>query len=399
MKRIYGDIVRHHLNNERQMIFLTGPRQVGKTTIAEKCSDRGNYLNWDNRDHSGIILSGPNRVAEYLGLTSMKEETPVIVFDEIHKYSRWKSFLKGFFDVYQNSCKIIVTGSGRLNIYKRGGDSLMGRYFIYNINPLSVSELIRPHFTNTLVSFPEKGSSEMYTSLLNFGGFPEPFLKGSDRFYNRWKKLRIEQLIHEDIRDVAKVQEVRQMDLLSEYIIAAAGSQISYSSLAKNIRVSVDSVIRWIGIFNSLYFTFTVRPYSKNVPKTLRKQPKIYLFDWALLKDPGPKRENLVAVHLKKAVDIWNDTGMGDFLLHYVRDKNQREVDFLVVKDSIPWFLVEVKSSETKQLSKSLVYFHELLQTKHAFQITFDAAFVEKDCFKENRPVIVPWTTLLSQLV
>ncbi len=154
--------------------------------------------------------------------------------------------------------------------------------------------------------------------------------------YNRWKKLRIEQLIHEDIRDVAKVQEVRQMDLLSEYIIAAAGSQISYSSLANNIRVSVD---------------------------------------------------------------MWNDTGMGDFLLHYVRDKNQREVDFLVVKDSIPWFLVEVKSSESKQLSKSLVYFHELLQTKHAFQITFNAAFVERDCFKENRPVIVPWTTLLSQLV
>ncbi len=122
--------------------------------------------------------------------------------------------------------------------------------------------------------------------------------------------------------------------------ISTAGGQINYSSLAKNIRVSVDSVIRWIGIFNSLFFTFIIRPYHKNIPKTLRKQQKIYLFDWALLKDPGAKKENLVAVHLKKAVDMWNDTGMGDFSLFYVMDKNQREVDFLIVKDSIPWFLV-----------------------------------------------------------
>ena len=399
MKRIYEDVVKYHLKHERQMAFLTGSRQVGKTTIAEVCSNRQNYLNWDNQEHSGVILGGPKRVAEYIKLSSLKERKPVVVFDEIHKYSRWKSFLKGFFDVYQNSCRIIVTGSGRLNVYKRGGDSLMGRYFIYNINPLSVSELIMSDFTDTLISYPKRGESEMYETLLNFGGFPEPFIKGSARFYNRWRKLRLEQLIYEDIRDVTKVQEVRQMDILAEYIIAAAGGQINYSSLAKNIRVSVDSVIRWIGIFNSLFFTFTIRPYHKNIPKTLRKQPKIYLYDWALLKDPGAKRENLVAVHLKKAVDMWNDTGMGDFSLFYVRDKNQREVDFLIVKDSIPWFLVEVKSSETKQLSKSLVYFHELLKTKHAFQITFNAEFVERDCFETTSPVIVPWTTFLSQLV
>lgn len=398
MKRIYEDIIKYHLGHERQMAFLTGSRQVGKTTIAEQCSDRQNYLNWDNWEHSEIILSGPKRVAEYMGLSLLKERVPVVVFDEIHKYSKWKSFLKGFFDVYQSYSKIIVTGSGRLNVYKRGGDSLMGRYFVYNINPLTISELINPDFSDQLISLPKRGDAEHYESLLNFGGFPEPFLKSSMRFYNRWKKLRLEQLIYEDIRDVTKVQEVRQMDVLSEYLIAAAGGQINYSALAKNIKVSVDSVIRWIEIFNSLYFTFVLRPYYKNVPKTLRKQPKVYLYDWAMLKDPGAKRENLVAVHLKKAVDIWNDTGMGDFSLFYIRDKNQREVDFLIVKDSIPWFMVEVKSSDSKQLSKNLVYFHELLKTKHAFQITFNTPFIEKNCFEESRPVIVPWTTLLSQL-
>lgn len=399
MKRLYDQLIKEHISTNRQMAFLTGPRQVGKTTLAEKLTSIKLHINWDNQAHRALVLKGPDIVAEKLGLSMIYKDLPVIVFDEIHKYNKWKTFLKGFFDTYQKKCRVIVTGSGRLNVYKRGGDSLMGRYFIYRMHPLSIAELVTTDLNENLIRMPKPTLTDQMDALLTFGGFPEPFLRGNKRFYNKWRKLRTEQLFYEDLRDFSMVQEIKQIEILAECLIASVGNQINYSSFAKTINASVDSIRRWISLLNSVYFSFDIRPWHTNVSKSIRKQPKIYMIDWSLITDTGAQKENMIAVHLKKAVDFWTDMGLGEFGLYYIRDKTQREVDFVIVRDSKPWFMVEVKSSGSKSISKHLRHFHKVLKTENAFQIVFNHDFVEKDCFEEKAPVIVPASTFLSQLV
>jgi len=174
---------------------------------------------------------------------------------------------------------------------------------------------------------------------------------------------------------------------------------MNYSSLAKNTQVSVDTARRWVSALESLYYCFTLRPWSVNVPKSLRKQPKVYLWDWSVIRDPGARRENLVAAHLLKAVHWWTDTGLGTYALFYLRDKAKREVDFLVTRDRRPWFMVEVKSSSATSISPSLHYFTETLGVSHAFQLTFDLEYQDVDCFSVRKPVIVSAESFLSQLV
>lgn len=102
--------------------------------------------------------------------------------------------------------------------------------------------------------------------------------------------------------------------------------------------MSVDLVRRWTAALEALYYCFTVRPWFRNVPKSLRRQPKVYLWDWSMAEGDGPRAENLVASHLLKAVQWWTDVGIGSFELFYLRDKAKREVDFLVARDEQPWF-------------------------------------------------------------
>jgi predicted AAA+ superfamily ATPase len=197
------------------------------------------------------------------------------------------------------------------------------------------------------------------------------------------------------------VHEVGQIQVLAELIASRVGSLISYSSLAEAVNVSVDTAKRWISLLEGLYYCFAVRPWFSNVPKSLRKQPKLYLWDWSLVGDKGARRENLVASHLLKSVHLWTDVGLGDFELRYLRDKVRREVDFVVVRDGKPWFLVEVKSSAAhgRGCSPALGYFRGRTGAEHAFQAAFDMDWIERDCFAEPGPIRVPITTLLSQLV
>ncbi len=195
---------------------------------------------------------------------------------------------------------------------------------------------------------------ERFDALLRFGGFPEPFLRQQQRFYNRWRRLRTQQLFKEDLRDLTRIQELGQVEVLAELVRDRAGCLTSYSSLANTLNASVDSVRRWLGTLGALYYCFPVRPWSKNVTRALRKEPKYYLSDWSLLADRGAKAENLVASALLKAVHLWTDHGFGDYGLYFVRDKEKREVDFVVVADGEPWFLVEVKASGAAPLSPHL---------------------------------------------
>jgi predicted AAA+ superfamily ATPase len=201
------------------------------------------------------------------------------------------------------------------------------------------------------------------------------------------------------LRDLTRIQELGQVEMLAELLRTQVGQLTSYSYLAKNVRVSVDTVRRWIATLESLYYCFTVKPWHRNIARALRKEPKYYLWDWSQVDDAGARAENLVASALLKAAHWWTETGQGEFGLHFIRDKQKREVDFVVTRNQQPWILVEVKSSEKAQLSDSLSYFQKQTRAEHAFQLAMEANFIERDCFEHHDPIIVPASTLLAQLV
>ncbi len=403
MKRFYERLIFEHLRDERQMFFLMGPRQVGKTTTSQEIG-RGRqhscYLNWDNVDHQVPIVAGPSGLAGALDLATLRDEKPLLILDEVHKYSGWKPLLKGFFDTYSDAADVLVTGSARLSVFNVGGESLMGRYFSYRMHPLSVAEVTRPDIGESPGERPPTSIDDStFEALLEYGGFPEPLARQNTRFANRWRRLRHQQLFREELRDLTRIQDVAKVQTLAQLVVQRVGQLTSYSSLAGHIGASVDSVKRWLSVLESLYFCFAVRPWFKNVARALRKEPKFFLWDWSLVPDAGARYENLVACALLKACHFWTDFGFGDFALHFLRDKQKREVDFLVARDGEPWLLIEAKSSAAKRLSPSLTHFADAVGAEVALQVVRDLPFVDRDCYGLARPMIVPARTFLSQLV
>ncbi len=394
--RVYSEIIREHLAQNRQMLFLSGPRQVGKTTVCRGFETV--YINWDDQDAQAAVLKGPAAIAQCAGLHKLQSEKPVLVFDELHRYSRWKIFLKGFFDVYGQDVKIIVTGSSRLDVFKRGGDSLMGRYFLYRMHPFTVAELVRPAISQTLHSPPTRLPDDEWSALWTFGGYPEPFVRRNPRFSTRWQNLRRTQLLREDVRELTRIQELDQLVALAAVLAERSGEQVVYASLARQVRVSENTVRGWIGALAALHYGFLVRPWRRGVSQAIRKEPKWFLRDWATIGDAGKRAETFVACHLLKAVEGWTDLGLGQFGLSYVRDKRKREVDFLVTRDNQPWFLVEVKHAETR-LTPPLAMMQEQTGAEHAFQVVIEEPYMEADCFRRHEPVVVPARTFLSQLL
>jgi predicted AAA+ superfamily ATPase len=398
-ERIYDRVLQEHLSRYRQMAFFSGPRQVGKTTTCRAHADA--YLNWDDLDDRELILAGPATLAENVGLDRLTVETPVVLFDELHKFPRWKQLLKGFFDSYADEVRIVVTGSSRLDVYRRGGDSLMGRYFLYRMHPFSLAEILHTDLpaADRIVRPPRSAAAPELEALWRYGGYPEPFLRRDPRFSRRWQRLRLEQLIAEDVRDLSQIQHLDQLQSLVRLLSRRSARQLVYSNLANAVRVSIDTVRRWTDALCSLHLGFLVRPWFKHVTRSLRKEQKWFLREWSGIDDAGDRAETFVACHLLKAVEGWTDLGLGTFELGYLRDKEKREVDFVVVRDGEPWFLAEVKQSDTS-VSKSLGYFQRQLGAPFAFQVVIDADYVEADCFARPRgPIVVPARTLLSQLL
>lgn len=394
--RFYASLLRDHFQRNRQMALVSGPRQVGKTTACRTLG--GTYLNWDNQDDRRIFLKGPRALAERLELDRLRSEPPFVVLDELHKDSKWKALLKGFFDTYGERARVLVTGSSRLDVFRRGGDSLMGRYLLYRMHPWSVAECVRVEIPQQEIRPPVAIPTEDWDALLTHGGFPEPFLRRDLRFTRRWRSLRMDQLAKGDLREVTRVQELGAMETLMHILAERSGQQLIYANLATELGVAVDTVKRWVDLLGRLHYGFLVRPWFTNVTKALRKEPKWFLRDWSGLMDEGARAETLVACHLLKAVEGWTDLGFGDFELRYLRDKQKREVDFLVVKDQKPWFLVEVKTSDTR-LSPSLAHFQSQTGAPHAFQTVLTLPFEAVDCFTTHRPAVVPAQALLSQLL
>lgn len=396
--RVYDSILRRHLADYRQMAFLSGPRQVGKTTLARSVATV--FFAWDDPEDRLLLLRGGSSLADAAGLSTVADALPVVAFDEIHRHARWKSLLKGFFDKNENRCRIVATGSARMDVYKRGGDSLMGRYFPYRVHPFSVAELLDTGLPGSgIVRAPAPVSAADWNALLAFGGFPEPFSLRTPAFLRRWQSLRFEQLLRHDLRDLSRTTEIDRIDTLARLLALRSGSLLSCASLAREIAVSEPTVKQWIVLLRSLYYGFTVPPWHRNIENSLRKTPKWYLRDWSAIADAGSRHETFVACHLLKAVEGWSDLGLGDFALFYLRDTQKREVDFLVTRDGSPWFLAEVKSSDSA-ISKSLAHFQRLTGAPHAFQVVVERPFVSVDLFANpSPPVVVPARTFLSQLL
>lgn len=401
MKRIYESLFVDHLRSNRQMLFVSGPRQVGKTTLAKLVLPEGRYFNYDRTSDALLFAKGPDGLAQTLAFDQPAAQATAVIFDEIHKYRQWKRFMKGFFDVYGERVKIVATGSARMDVYRRGGDSLMGRYFGYRVHPLTLGELASAEVDlEALLQSPKNLTAVDVERLLEYGGYPEPFLNGTRRFYTRWQNSRLDKIFAEDLRDLSRVQDLRGVRALSELLTARVTGEISYVSLARDLGVTADTVKSWIGLLESVYFCYEIRPYFKNVANSIRKTPKIYLWDWSILSDPGAKAENFVASHLLKSVDWWTDSGLGRFEIGYIRDKQQHEVDFVVVRDGMPFMLVECKMSAKEPMSGSLKAFAAKLKVPYAYQVALDAppSNIDPRDFR-NEPVKISFADLAKVLI
>lgn len=371
------------LSKEKKMAFISGPRQVGKTTLARfllKEREKTAYFNWDIENVRRSIVANP--VNFWRPVTTGGEgQMERIALDEIHKYPRWKRFLKGFFDANREEVEVVVTGSGRLDLYQRGGDSLFGRYHLYHLFPYSLGELtqkpsrgLSPESSRERIFSPQEENTvrQGFDALWRFSGFPEPLFKTDQRALIRWRNDHRQLIVREDLRDLTQIREIGLIESLIYLLPERIGSPLSVNALREDLNVSFMTVQNWLTALDRLYYLFPLRPFSGRLARTLRREEKIYFYDWSELREEGKRFENLVAVHLLKACAYWTDAGFGDFRLHYVRDKEKREVDFLITNENHPYWLIESKISE-KEADRSLLYFHERLKPAESFQLIKEA--------------------------
>lgn len=405
MKRNYETTFLNHLADFRQMVFVMGPRQSGKTTVAQQLINQNKfakYFSWDNTHDRDLILQGTDAIARESGIANtLIDEPPILCFDEIHKYAHWRDLLKGLYDSYPEKARIMAMGSANLDVFSRGGDSLMGRYFPFHFHPLSVAELTQESFptSDSNLMEPKKIDDNSFDALWKFGGYPDPLIKQSETFHRRWQKLRMQQLLHEDIRDLSRVQDIDRLQMLAQYMQHNAAHQITYTKLSKHLRVSDKTIREWLILLKSIYYCFDLKPYSQNVARSLLKEPKYYLWDWSLCQDDGARAENFIAMALLKAVNYWNDMGFADYELCYLRDKDKHEVDFIIIKNNKPWAIIEAKLNNQSSLSPNLHYFQKQLNANFALQVVINKDYVDKNCFISPDPIIVPAKTFLSQLI
>jgi len=327
-----------------KMVFVSGPRQVGKTTLAKSLVAKPAYLNWDIPEHREKILR-----------RQFPPNEPFWALDEIHKFSAWRNLLKGLFDAHHGSTEILVTGSAKLDFYRRSGDSLQGRYFSHRLHPFSWKEIAGK-------------SKQDLEDLFQFGGFPEPFFKGSTSFSKRWSRDYRFRLIREELVSLEQVSDLGKIELLSLLLPERVGSPLSQASLARDISVSPKTAMSWLNIFERLYSIFFLSPYQKETIRSVRKEKKHYHWDWTLVPSPPQRFENMVASHLLKYVHYIQDTQGEELTLHYFRDSDGREVDFVLAdKSRIKW-AIEVKWKE-EEIHKPLLYFKRKFPEAETWQV------------------------------
>lgn len=333
---------------EKKMVFLGGPRQVGKTTLCLSFLENPDvqnpaYLNWDEAQSRALLRKGqiPN--------------APLVVIDEIHKFKLWRQLIKGFYDKNKGHQNYLITGSARLDHYRRGGDSLIGRYRYLRLHPLSVGEL-------------KIQTTADLENLLLLGGFPEPFYSQSLKERKLWARERLYRIINDDISDLENLKEFSRLELLADTLESRVGSLLSIKSFEEDLSASQKTIASWIDILDRVYFSFRISPFGAPKIRATKKAQKLYLWDWSEVESAGGKFENLVACQLLKYCHFLEDTEGEKMELRYLRDTEEREVDFVVLKNKTPIFAVECKSGE-KQVSKSIRYFKERVRIPKFYQV------------------------------
>jgi predicted AAA+ superfamily ATPase len=349
-----------------KMVLLSGPRQVGKTTLVRSilgAAEAGVYLNWDHRGDRRAILAAAWPPAPAL-----------IVLDELHKYRQWKRWLKGEFDRYRDKYQFLVTGSARLDIYRKGGDSLQGRYHHLRLHPFSVAELLQrvsapvPFEPLPIRRDPDSESEAFLGQLLARGGFPEPLFAATERGLRRWHQQRLDRFFREDVRELEQLRDLSSIELLADALPERVGGPLSVNALREDLEVSHRAVSHWLEILERLYFSYRLPPYTARTIRGLRKENKAYLWEWSQVPTAGPRFENLVASHLLKLCHHLEDVEGYRTRLHYVRDRDGREVDFLVTVNKKPWFLLEAKLDDHEP-SRHLHYFRDRLDVPFCYQL------------------------------
>ncbi len=355
----------------QKMVFIGGARQVGKTTLSRALlgqDQSSGYLNWDIAKDREAILK------QHL------PDVPFWIFDEVHKYSGWRDYLKGIFDQYQRQKKILVTGSARLDYYRRGGDSLQGRYFYLRLHQLSVAELAM------------KNTSEL-KELLTLGGFPEPFFASSKINAKRWSRAYRQRLLQEDLVSLEQVKDISKLELLMLRLPELVTSPLSINNLREDLNASHKAVSNWLDIFERLYAIVRIPPFGSTLLRAVKKEQKHYHFDWTLIANEGARFENMIAMHLLKWVHYEQDTQARELELKYFRDVDGREVDFIITEDGKPIIAIECKLSDA-DVSKSLRYFKHKFPDCEAWQLSLG----EKD-FLSNGIAVCPAIKFLQRLV
>jgi len=346
--RYLRDSVRKDLKD--RMVFIGGPRQVGKTTFALNFLPEPNekhpaYLNWDHIADRASLLKG-----------ELPSSQTILVLDEIHKFSRWRNLVKGFYDKGKSERSFLITGSARLDYYSKGGDSLQGRYHYHRLHPFSLMEL------------NSNPTMDDFKTLLKFGGFPEPCIRGNARFWRRWQRERTNRIIYDDIRDLENVREISLLELLAAELPHRIGSPLSVKNLRELLEISHETAERWIRIFERMYYCFRIPPYGPARVRAVKKEQKLYLWDWSLVTEKGPRFENFIASHLLKYCHFREDTEGYRMELRFLRDTDKREVDFIVLEEGKPLFGVECKSGE-KSINPSIYYFMERTPIPRFYQV------------------------------
>lgn len=368
-KRPLYEKIWQELASTKSMILLSGPRQVGKTTLSQFISQSFNnslYFNWDIQEQRRDLIDNPTF---FESLTRKDASKPLIIFDEIHKYKEWKNYLKGIYDRFHEEYQFLVSGSGRLDIYQKGGDSLAGRYFLFHLWPFTIAERGKANrsmdkFMAEPLQMDMEGAADLraqWKALSSLSGFPEPFLSGRRQLYNRWTKAYGSQLIREDIRDLTGIKSMIDIETLYMMLPSRVGNPLSIPSLARDIKVSYNSIQHWLSILERFFLAFSIAPFTRKISRAISKERKVYLWDSPQIREPSARFENMVALELWRAVSNWSELGSGSFSLHFIKNRDQQEVDFLIAEGGKPFLLIEVKLSDDRP-SPVLCKFQNLLR-------------------------------------
>lgn len=327
MKRYLNDALLNDL--DRKIVLLTGPRQCGKTTLSKMLHDDYQYINYDLAEHRLLLRE-----------KGWDRQKALIIFDELHKMDRWKAWLKGIYDVEGLPPALLVTGSANLEAFRKTGDALAGRHFQFRLHPLDLKEALE---------FSSLDKNDIFNRLMRVGGFPEPFLKGAQAYYNRWKRAHIDLILKEELLSLTAVRDIQSIETLIELLRARVGSPVSNHSLARDLQKSPSTIRHWLKLLEELYVIFKLTPYHKNIARSLLKAPKYYFYDNGMVQgNPGTRLENLTACALLKETHRAQDVDGADLDLHFIRNKEGQEIDFLVTREKQPWRLVEVKWQDDK---------------------------------------------------